>query len=326
MRTQDSSFCLVASTLPVGFISNQIKSLRIKRIYVLSKEHQISYQKLKARNPEIKILRIPSSFILQSVWFLFILLQARFSKRRIIFFHECCLPIFDLLVCIVRPVGDYFPQVNMAVHEEIDPNSFPRNKTFLFLRLFRVVDLFKFYRFSPVGGGGSSGNAVSIRSYPETVLTHDVGYSRDVVFGGISYGEIKLNSLLFVTGKSFVADDEQREVLSELVSRAILMGYACEIKDHPNPNLRLNFSFDGAGVMDPHQPVELLDQNYRFVIGLSSTALVNFNDRAVSLLYLFDNMLEQDRSRCVRHFDSLFPGNKINYIHSILDFEELLKN
>lgn len=323
MQIQSSSYCIVASTLPIGFIATQIHRLRIERIYVLSKAHQISYQNLNKQYPAIEIVRMPAGSLMQSICFLFILLKVRLTKRRIVFFHECCLPIFDLLLCLVRPLGYYFPQVTMSGHDEIEPAAFPRKKIFGLLQLLRVVDRFKFYRFGPVGGN-AGGYVVSIRGYPKTIICHDVGYSRKTVSGYNSSGNAKTNAILFVTGKSFVADAEQVVILSKLLSRAMARGYVCEIKDHPNPNFRLNFSVEGAVVIDPHQPVELLDHSYRLAVGVSSTALLNFNERAVSLLYLLENMLQQDRLLCVKHFDGIFPGNKINYVRSLDEFEELL--
>lgn len=256
MQTKNSSFCIVASTLPVGFIATQVDALRITRIYVLSKAHEISYQSLKKQHPALEVVRVPAGLLLQSMCFLFILLSARLANRRVIFFHECCLPILDLLLCMSRPHGCYFPQVTMSGFEEIEPTAFPRNKIFRLLQLLGVIDRFKFYRSPPVGSNAVE-YVVSIRGYPETIECKDVGYSREAVSHCYSCGGAKTNKILFVAGKSFVADARQVEVFSLLVAAAHARGYVCHIKDHPNPVYRLNLHIEGAVVIDPLLPVEI---------------------------------------------------------------------
>jgi hypothetical protein len=35
-------------------------------------------------------------------------------------------------------------------------------------------------------------------------------------------------------------------------------------------------------------------------------------------------MSQEDRQLCVKHFEDAFPGNRINYIHSLDEFGKLL--
>lgn len=323
MQTKNPSFCIVASTLPVGFIATQVDALHIKRIYVLSKAHEISYQSLKKQNPALKIVRLPAGLLLQSACFLFILLRARIASRRVIFFHECCLPILDLLLCMIRPHGYFFPQVTMSGFEEIEPMAFPRNKISRLLQLSGVIGRFKFYR-SPSVGSNAVEYVVSIRSYPDSIESKDVGYSREAVSRSYSCSGSKTNKILFIAGKSFVADARQAEVFSLLVAAAHARGFVCHIKDHPNPLYRLNLHIDGAVVIDPQLPVELMDKDYHLAVGVSSSALLGFNERAISLVSLLEEMSQEDRQLCVNHFEDAFPGNRINYIRSFDEFGKLL--
>lgn len=323
MHIKNKSFCIVASTLPVSFISAQIDTLNIRKIYVLSKAHELSYLSLKKNNAALEIVRAPSGLPAQSVYFLFVLLCARLRRTNVIFFHECCLPIFDLLLCMIKPRGYFFPQVTMLGFEEIEPTAFPRNTIYRLLKWLGAIDRFRFYC-SPSVGSNNIEYVVSIRQYPESIRSMAVGYSREVVSRFYSSGRAKTNKILFVAGKSFVADERQAETFSALVASAHAKGYVCHIKDHPNPIYRLNLHIEGAAVIDPLLPVELLDKDYHLVVGVSSSALLGFNERAISLINLLEEMSQEDRLLCVKHFEGAFPGNRISYIHSLDEFRKLL--
>ena len=323
MQTKSPSFCIVASTMPVGFIAAQIDALRVKRIYVLSKAHALSYRGLQQQHPALEIVRVPAGLLLQSACFLLMLVRARLTTTPVIFFHECCLPILDLLLWTIRPQGFYFPQVTMSGFEEIEPATFPQNRMFRLLKLLGAIDRFRFYR-SPSVGSNDIEYVVSIRGYPDTITCMEVGYSREAVARCYSCGGVKTNKILFVAGKSFVADDRQAEIFSRLVAAAHAKGYVCHIKDHPNPEYRLNLRIEGAVVIDSLLPIELMDKDYHLAVGVSSSALLGFNERAISLINLLAEMSQEDRLLCVKHFEDAFPGNRINYIHSLDEFVTLL--
>lgn len=69
--------------------------------------------------------------------------------------------------------------------------------------------------------------------------------------------------------------------------------------------------------MDPLLPVGLMGKDYHLSVGVSSSALLGFNERAVSLLHMFDDMSPVDKSLCVNHFEETFPGNKINHAYPV---------
>ncbi|MCZ8227548.1 MAG: hypothetical protein O9249_00300 [Burkholderiaceae bacterium] len=323
MYIENKSICIVASTLPVGFIAAQMETLNVEKIYVLSEVHELSYQSFRKKNPQIEIVRVPSGLPLQSLYFLFVLLKARISGTHVIFFHECCLPIFDLLLQVIKPRGYYFPQVTMSGFQEVEPEVFPRTRLYRLLGVLGVVDRFRFYR-SPAVGDNESEYVMSIRSYPGAITSMDVSFSRNVISKCSSCGSQKTNKVLFIAGKSFVSDASQSTLFRSLIEAAHSRGYVCHIKDHPNPIYRLDLQIDGAVVLDPSVPVELMDKDYHLAVGVSSSALLGFDARAVSVVHMFDDMSPVDKSLCVNHFEEAFPGNKINYIRSLVEFEKLL--
>jgi hypothetical protein len=323
MHIEKHSICIVASTLPVGFIAAQIDNLKVKKIYVLSKALEQSYQSFGKNYPQVNIVRAPSGLLLQSLYFLFVLLAARASGTQVVFFHECCLPIVDLLITVIKPRGYYLPQVTMSGFQEVEPAAFPRNRLYWLLGFLGVTDRFRFYC-SPAVGNNESEYLMSIRSYPSAITCKDVGFSREVVSRCYSCSGQKTNKILFVAGKSFVSDASQSTLFRSLIDAAHGRGYVCHIKDHPNSVYRLDLQIDGAVVLDPSQPVELMDQDYHLAVGVSSSALLGFNERAVSMVHMFDDMSSDDKRLCVKHFEEAFPGNQINYVRSLVEFEKLL--
>ena len=323
MHIEKQSICIVASTLPVGFIAAQIETLKVKKIYVLSESHERSYQSFSKNHPQVQIVRAPSGLLQQSLYFLFVLLKVRASGTQVVFFHECCLPLLDLLITVIKPRGYYLPQVTMSGFEEIEPEAFPRNRLYRLLGVLGITGRFRFYR-SPAVGNNEIEYVMSIRSYPSSITNKDAGFSRAVVSGCYACSGQKTNKILFVAGKSFVSDASQSALFKTLVDVAHGQGYVCHVKDHPNPVYRLDLHIDGAVVLDPLLPVELMDQDYYLAVGVSSSALLGFNERAVSLVHMFDDMSPDEKRLCVNHFENAFPGNQINYVRSVVEFEKLL--
>lgn len=323
MRMDKGSFCVVASTLPAGFMARQFEMLRLKKIFVMSAELEKSYLRLReARRVDVEVVRVPDGLLAQSLFFLGMLLQARLSGTSVIFFHECCLPVFDLLLKLVRPHGYYLPQVTMSSWQEISFAQFPAGRLRALLKWLGVSSRFRYYRSPPVGGMPGE-HVMSIRRYPGSITTIAPGTMRQANASSCCCGE-KSDKILFITGKSSAPDDSQRAVYRTLIAQALARGYACDIKDHPNPVYRLKLDAEGARTLDPLLPAELLESNYHLAVGVSSSALLNYDDRAVSLINLLPDMSPQDRAGYVRHFEGAMPGNSIRYVASADEFEALL--
>ncbi|MFJ3044297.1 hypothetical protein ACIPEN_00575 [Herbaspirillum chlorophenolicum] len=323
MRMDNGSFCVVASTLPVGFMARQFDMLRVKKIFVMSAELEKSYLRLReAKAADVEVVRVPEGLLAQSLFFLGMLLQARLGGTAVVFFHECCLPVFDLLLKLVRPRGYYLPQVTMSSWQEISFPEFPAGRLRSLLKWLGVSSRFRYYRSPPVGGQAGE-HVMSIRSYPGSITTIAPGTLRQTRSPGCCCGG-KADRILFITGKSSAPDDSLRAVYRMLIAQALARGYACDIKDHPNPVYRLELDAEGAQLLDPLLPAELLESDYHLAVGVSSSALLNYNDRAVSLINLLADMSPEDRAGYVRHFEGAMPGNGIRYVASADEFEALL--
>lgn len=317
------SICIVASTLPAAFIDSQSKSLDIIKVIVLSANLELSYRVLADKYPSIKVACAPQGWLVQSIFFVYILLKARFNGNSIIFFHECGLTVLDLILISIKPQGFYFPQVTMAGWDEVRFEQFPRQKLTYLIRTLGLVPLFKFYRSSSIGGSKPE-HVMSIRNYPKSIVSNDIKFVQNVIAKSKTTAVEKSNKVLFVTGKSSVPDAAQNLLYMKLIKIAHSKGYMCLIKDHPNPVYRLNLAIEGSTSCDPLVPSELMPEDYHLVVGVSSTSLLAYDERSISLVNLMSEMLPEDRIRYVNHFDQAAPDNRIKYISTIDEYTKLL--
>jgi len=317
------SICIVASTLPAAFLDSQSKSLDIIEVIVLSANLELSYRVLADRYPTIRVVCAPQGLLAQSVFFVTILLRARFNGNSIVFFHECGITILDLLLVLIKPQGFYFPQVTMGGWDEVRFDQFPRQKLTYLIRALGLIPLFKFYRSSSIGGSEPE-YVMSIRNYPKSIVSKDIKFVRNVIEKSKTTAVEKSNKVLFVTGKSCVPDAAQNLLYMKLIKIAHSKGYMCLIKDHPNPVYRLNLAIEGSTSCDPLIPSELMPKDYHLVVGVTSTSLLAYDERSISLVNLMSEMLPEDRAKYVNHFYQAAPDNRIKYISTIDEYTKLL--
>lgn len=324
MRIEKGSYCIVASTLPVGFMVAQFEALHIRKIFVMSKELEDSYLSFKRhKDMSIDVIRVPEGLLAQVSFFLHMLIGARLAGISVVFFHECCLPVLDVLLNIVRPSGYYLPQVSMSSWQEIEFSQFPYGRMAKLLRWLGIAGHFRYYHSAPVGDAEGE-YVLSAKKYPESIVTMSIAFSRDAVSKSRFACAQTIRKILFITGKSSVADESQRKLYLELVRMAQARGYECHVKDHPNPVYRLDMKADGVVIINPELPAELLEPDYYLVVGVSSSALLNFDGYSVSLLRLIEGMSEKDREARMKHFSAASPDNKIQYVQSTDQFASLL--
>ena len=316
------SICFVASTLPASFIRLKAESLGIEKVIVMSKPLFQSYMALKHTHPTVKIVLVPSGLLFGNLYLFFMLLFLRVNNKKIVFFHECCCPIFDIFIKIIRPNGMFFPQVTMSGFEEVSYNFFPKGKFKSFLGILNIDNLFKYYRGSAVGSEVPE-FAVSTKGYPDSIQTYGQVYTRNLISSIVESNQYK-REIIFLVGKSMVDDDYQIGVYKELICIALAHKFKCYIKNHPNPIYRLNIDTNNVVFMDPLVPVELLYDSFSLVVGTSSSGLLNFGSRAVSLIDLMHEMTAEDVIYLKNHFYSTDPLNSINFIQDVKSFETII--
>jgi hypothetical protein len=322
--SQKGSIAIVASTLPAGFIVAQVESMGIFKIVVMSSNLELSYRVIREKYPGVQVKLVPRGPLSQIIFFAFMLLRARLSGTRISIFHECCLPHLDLLLMLIRPHGFYFPLSTMSEWEEVSISQFKKAKFTSLLQTLNLDHRFRYFR-SPGVGDNKIEYAISAKNYPASIVAKDLSYARGVTTLTARKHEKSSQHILFITSKSFVPDSVQVKMYITLIDISLAMGCLCSIKDHPNPIYRLNISHNSAFVCDPFVPAELLEDDFDLIVGVSSTALLAYGNRSVSLVYMFPEMRKVDLDACINAYDELTaPDCKMRYVSTIDDFKELI--
>jgi len=309
------SICIVASTLPASFIAQNLQTLSVTKVVAMSPELMRSYGYLKKITPNLNVVTAPAGLLFQALYFFGLLLFIKVTKKKLLIFHECCMPILDLLIHWIKPLGSYYPQVSMLGSVPVSFESLPKSKSFALLKLLNLHHLFSCY-YSPPVGENPAEYSLAFSQYPDSIDCYDVSHSRKFVDEGGETSSSSEDSLLLLLGKSMVSDAEQIKIFTDIVEFATAHSLTCYIKDHPNPYFRLGFSHHQAVTIDPEMPSELLSNNFSWVVGSSSTSLLNYGDRAISVIEMFEGASEEDLALLKKHFDMASPANKIRYTTS----------
>ncbi len=317
----NKSLCIVASTLPITFLAEKASLLEIGEIVTTSDDLCRSYENLNSySNLDMKIRSTPKGLLFQSLFFLRKIMAAKLCKQEIIFFHECCLPVLDIILYFINPKGHFYPQVSMSGSNLISFDDLPRSKIIRFIEFIGLKYLFKAYCSPGVGGDQAEYN-VSIQKYSNGIQTHPIEYPvPDKV--DITLCE---RSILFVIGKSRALDEDQFELYDRIIKIALGMGYRCDIKDHPNKKFHLGYINKSATMLDPQLPSELIDDRYQWVIGTSSTSLLNHGERAISLIDLLKSFNTKDSELIKLHFKNTATDHQINFVTDDKQLSNLLE-
>ena len=319
------STCIVASTLPIAFLAANAEKLGVKRVVTTSGNLSRSYGYLAGRiGRDVKIDTAPSGFVRQCAYFAFLVAECRLLGRRLVIFHECCMPVLDLMILFFRPRGDHFPQVSMLGSIPMDISAGPRSKLLTLLRMSGLSRFFTLY-YSPAVGDNPGEYNLSVRSYPSSIATHPVGYAGESGSAAEGGKTTTSRAILLLTGKSRSKDEEQVALFEEIAALARRLGFRCDVKDHPNPYFRLGFGGNGTNAIDPEMPSELLDDDYALVIGASSTGLLRYGNRAFSTVEMLKSLSAEEAGLLKKHFDLAAPGHRLRYLTGLQQLETILE-
>lgn len=319
------SVSIVASTLPVAFLAARTEALGVERIVTTSANLNRSYSYLSGRaGREIAIETAPNGFVRQSLYFALLVARCRLFGHRLVIFHECCMPVLDLLILLLRPQGHHFPQVSMFGSIPTDIAAAPRSKLLRLLRLLGLSRFFTLY-YSPPVGGNPGEYSLSVKAYPSSIVSHPVSYAGEASGESSAGSRAASRAILLLTGKALSTDDEQITLFRAIVEIAAKSGFRCDVKDHPNPYFRLGFKGKNTTLIDPEMPSELLDDDYSLIIGTSSTGLLGYGNRAFSIVEMLQSLSPDEIALAKRHFDMTAPGHTLRYMTSLQQLETILE-
>jgi len=311
----------VASSLPIVFLDNMIEELHIKRIWVSSSSLLATYSHLKLRHSQVELKLISTFYLLHIYQIAFFHIRAKLLGQTLFFFHECCCPIFDALVLLVRTNCIFVPRVTMNGFARISIRQYDNFKIKVFLKLFRLDNKFTFYK--GFGESNKTFTCLSLISYPSNVISIKLNESLHLHSPILAPLRFNKKKVLFLTGSDSIDGQILFNKLACLVSIAQMKGYSCYHKDHPNPSERLNCSFENSINIDPSIPVEFLISQFSLAIGVGSTGLISFGKNAVSIIDCIGMTAENHEFR-KRHLESLPNSSDIIFLKNLDDFGPLL--
>lgn len=323
------TIAFVGSLLPARFLLERGEELNVRRIVVLNRTHQRSFEYVARHVPASRVSRLRGGQFVAAAQLVGHLVAAKLLRRRVLFFHECCWPLFDLLVSVVRPDGLFAPQVTMNGFEMLSvdelplPGVWPRRLTRkLFLLVLRN---FIVYRAPKDSGEQGYSYLPAMRAYPSSIEVSPL--ARRPGTGGprpapeaIRPGVVP--RILLVGGTEPVPDEDLRRLYTAVVEIGRAEGYDVFFKDHPIHGM--GFESKSCAAIDPALPMELVTDRFSFSIGVASTAIFGVGDRKLSIMNLLEAMPEPvrqvRRERLLSHPDS-DPGR----VEFVADLEALAR-
>jgi hypothetical protein len=304
----------VASTLPVAVLDKKIAEWGVAKVVLQGKTHLASYVYLQQRHPAVIIKVLPVSLVLGVIYLVGVLSWIKLSRNRLVFFHECCCPVFDVLVKVIKPIGDYYPQVTLTSFLRVESADVVVTKLQKVIRALGLEGWFHYYRGDLENNEGYF-FVQAVKAYPASITTHEVSESSSILaatrIGKPLYTEEK--KILILCGRDVADDLELKRVYSQVIELAISLGVTCYLKDHPAIHARLNLLHESACLIDPAMPLELIEDDFMLAIGVASTGLLHFSTRAISIIKLLPVGEEGASIRRIAHLASMPGGETVQF-------------
>jgi hypothetical protein len=302
------------------------KEWEINKIYVISKIHFQSYNHLKNISDPGLTVHLIKNNIFKNIILFFLLIKVRLTEQKIYIFHECSWPILDILIWFVKPKGYFLPQVTMNSYKQIK-SKHNIHSSKLLGKLAINLFLMKYFNIYAKRGDGLSNKIhyyLSIKSYPKTIDNKDVNYSRDIIIINQNKKKYKSNGRQVIILAD--ADLIDAKILCRLYNNVIDLcnnyNYVCYLKQHPLVANHLPITHPSIQEIDCSIPIELIEENYDIAIGTTSTGLINFSGKSISIIDLFDDPEASNNAKnhfygISNNYNILFP-NSYNELVSIL--------
>lgn len=304
------TLAFVSSSLPANILKLKMNEWGVKEIIISNKNLLNTYKFLISNSKDIKINCVPSGFK-GIIYIAFKLIKTKIFKQRVFFFHECCWIIFDILINFINCKAYYFPQVSMQGFNEKKIHEITKEKFLMFF--FRQKNFFKSYELIYDNDAGS-GIVWSCIYYNKNIKINSLQVSEKIKSSYFKSDSKKIKNCLFLIGTDMVRSDNLIKIFKKLIKIFTDYDFKIYIKDHPNENNRLDLNGELKGnIIPPHVPVELIEDNFLFVIGCASSGLLNFKNRAYSILFCTE-MTSKNALLRKKHLVSLPGGVNLNFL------------
>lgn len=317
---RNKTILYVASTLPVVTIKSNLDSWNVGKIILANNLHRETYSfLLKGRN-DIKLISSPDGFYLNFLFLFNTLLFSKITRTEIIFFHECCCTLFDLIINFINNKSKLFPQVTLDSIEKINENDINfYNKEKLLISFFLQKK-----RFFPLKLNKDNNSGFDViwacKYYNSNINVFGLDETKQFRNSRVNKNKISNNKVLILASRDFCDDSELINIYLVLFAFFDKSGINYIIKDHPNISSRLNVPVISTDkYISPDIPTELIDDDFQYVVGLCSTGLIYYSNRSISILYLIEENIELLEQRKL-HLLSLPGGDLINFPKNYSEF------
>lgn len=311
-------YIYIDSTLPFTIL----KRIVYKKNFVLlsRKKHLIKILN-KYYIKENKAINLSSLFTLK---IFFILLKIKFFNEKVIFFHECCNPIFDTFVNLFCIKGAYFPiAAPLKVFKSY--NYFPYQikslsiykKILYFIFNFFLKNFLFYLRIDPQK---KTHVYFVIKKYHRQISINNININNS--------SNVKTPKKKILIFLSKINPYNNVDYTKESIKCFIKILNYCKrnkikvyIKNHPNKSSRINLKNKYIINILPDKPAELIDYNeYDFFISLCSMSLISFPGKAISIASLFTN-----NRKIASHYKNFFPDAYLKKIKFPRTYNEMFK-
>ncbi|MEI6750846.1 MAG: hypothetical protein WCM93_16950 [Bacteroidota bacterium] len=315
----------VGSTLPIELLNYYIEEWNIQTIFLTSNKLVPSYTYLIKYHRKVRIKILPKNFLQNIVVLFSSLLKFKVIKYDIYFFHESCWPWFDLFVKLIGARGIFIPQIDNSGRKEVDYKYIEENSRFA--RILKFMNLHNLFRIYAQFSDGSQKNefVYSIKIYPKSIKVYDLHYSRELITNRKpkKYAK-KSKKIIILSGRDCVDDEILSSVYYKIIDFAEFHNYQTFVKDHPSESGRLNLQDKRIINIDPCLPVELIEDDFAYAIGVASAGLLFFEERAVSIIQVIEGISKDAMEQRKKHLTSIPGGEQIYFLKNIAEFDKLL--
>lgn len=311
------NIAFIASTLPLHVLNQNINDWDIGKIYIQGESIYKSTNILRKKYSEVTIKILNNGRYKNNLLLFLAVLEAKIFYRRIYIFHESCWPILDLIIKLIRPIGDYRPHVTLEGLKDASAEDI-KNKIQSAIKRSLLINFFNVKK--EINDGGSQESFIlipSLKNYPKTIKKYSLYKDNR-----ISEMSNTKKAVLFVS-RELIEDHILVDLYTKIVHILKEHEYTCSLKDHPREGAELGLKLAEFDIVfNRHYPAEMLHlEDHNLAIGLYSTALSSFNGLSISICHLINGYDAEQRELRKLHLESIAPG-KVVYPG---DWEEFLK-
>lgn len=320
----NGNIAYVASTLPVGILRRRARDWQIGTVLVASPSLGKSYEYLTKECHHIHIIVLPQTQVRQLLALAYHIFVTRVLGRHIFFFHECCCLNFDIIIGFIKPKGSHFPQVTLNSFTRVTAPKWKSRKEWLVFSLLRRTKCFVPY-LRDLDDDQGTGVIWARAEYPTSIKRYTVEDSHVLkATASPTLSEARTNNILFLLGSEVAQNSVMQNLYKQVIDYLSHHNLTLYAKDHPNPQSRLNLADARLIHVDPYKPVELLTEQFDFVIGAASTGLLLFGNRAISILRFEEMQNETTLRQRINHLLSMPGGDKVNLPRSIKELGTII--